>query len=314
MRPSFVICLRRRTKDAKVFGAETAGTFGDLNEYRPGKRIEMENIMSRSPMNDSYPLFDAHNHLQDIRFSADIAEVLHRARGLGVTYDACCGTNPDDWSAVETLASGDRRIVPSFGLHPWYLEQRTEDWLEILEAFLKRNPGAGVGEIGLDHALATRRDEEQAAVVQSQLALARRLDRPVSIHCRRAWAAILHELNKAGPLSAGFVVHAYSGSLEFVELLCARGGYISFSGSLTHPRNRRARACCVAVPEDRLLIETDAPDMMPLIAGRPPSANGRNEPGNLVVVLETVARCRERSMSRIAELTMRNARRLFRVP
>ncbi len=262
---------------------------------------------------NSFPLFDAHNHLQDDRFSEDLAAVLHRARELGVTHDACCGTNPDDWARVETLASDDQRIVPSFGLHPWYLDRRTETWLEVLESFLKRNPRAGVGEIGLDHALAERRDEEQAAVVQSQLTLARRLERLVSIHCRRAWAALLHALDEAGPLPAGFVVHAYSGSPEFVELICARGGYISFSGSLTYPRNRRARACCVAVPEDRLLIETDAPDMIPSIAGRPASDLRRNEPGNLVHVLEAVARCREQSISRIAELTMRNACRLFRV-
>lgn len=260
------------------------------------------------------PLFDAHNHLQDGRFSGDLAAVLCRARGLGVTHHACCGTHPADWPAVESLASGDRRIVPAFGLHPWYLEQRTADWLDRLEVFLKRNPGAGVGEIGLDHALITRDDEVQAAAATSQLALARRFDRPASIHCRRAWAALLQVLDETGPRSAGFVVHAYSGSPDFIALLCARGGFISFSGSLTHSRNRRARACCVAVPDDRLLIETDAPDMMPSIAGQPPAFKARNEPGNLEFVLEAVARCREQSVSRIAELTTRNARRLFRVP
>ena len=258
--------------------------------------------------------FDAHNHLQDPRLEPGLPDVIRRARNAGVSFMSCCGTEAPDWPRVERLAAEVPGLIPSFGIHPWNLRGRGDRWLEDLESVIKRVPSAGVGEIGLDHALEYRCDDEQDEVFGRQLELARRFERPVSIHCRKAWESLLQGLDRVGPLPAGFVVHAYSGSPEMVPAICERGGYVSFSGTLTRHRNHRAQAACMVVPEDRLLIETDAPDMLPEIPGRQPAPDEPpNEPANLAYVAAAMAQYRAMPLEMVAGLTTDNARRLFRV-
>ena len=90
-------------------------------------------------------LFDAHCHLQDER----LAEVLNRSERSGVRHMLCCGCHECNWDAVLARAQAHPEIVPSFGIHPWYMEGRTSGWLETLERFLAGHP-SGVGEIGLE--------------------------------------------------------------------------------------------------------------------------------------------------------------------
>jgi len=135
--------------------------------------------------------FDSHCHLQDERVMARIEEVIVRARTTGVEHMLCCGTQEDDWAAVAELAKKYGEIIPAFGLHPWFAAKRGERWMEKLEQILVECPGAAVGELGLDHALEERNDAEQAEVFAAQLKLARKLKRPVSIHCRRAWGDMM---------------------------------------------------------------------------------------------------------------------------
>lgn len=262
-------------------------------------------------------LFDAHCHLQDDRLLERIGEVMVSASEAGVAAMVCCGCEEADWGTVAALAENHPEIVPAFGLHPWYVARRSPAWFDRLEEALVTNPRAGVGEIGLDHALTERRDEEQMEVFVEQLRLARRLGRPVSIHCRKAWEALHRALERVGELPAGFVVHSYGGSAETVVELAARGGFFSFSGAITHPRSTRSRAACAAVPEDRLLIETDAPDLTPSIVSddmpfnHAPATEGPNEPRHIGHVLRAVARVRGMSPESLAALTWANAERLF---
>lgn len=256
-------------------------------------------------------LFDAHVHLQDERLAADRGGVVARAMAAGVTGMVCCGCTAGDWAAVAELADRVPGLIPAFGVHPWYVAGQPPDWLERLAGWLERHPAAGVGEVGLDHAVAERDDVRQAEYLAAQLALARARGRPVSVHCRRAWAALADALREAGPLPAGFVVHAYSGGIEFIDAVAAAGGYFSFSGSLTYPGNRRGAAAAAAVPAERLLIETDAPDMAPWVAGVRPDRTVPNEPANLPVVARRVAELRGMDVAELAALTARNARRLF---
>jgi TatD DNase family protein len=133
-------------------------------------------------------LFDSHCHLQDERVFARAGEIIARARDAGVVRMLCCGTRESDWDTIKTLSGRFPEIVPAFGLHPWHVRERSAEWQKELEKHLAETPGAAVGEIGLDHAIEPRNDEDQASVFLAQLKLARKLKRPVSIHCRRAWA------------------------------------------------------------------------------------------------------------------------------
>ena len=172
----------------------------------------------------------------------------------------------------------------------------------MLQAF----PRAGVGEIGIDHAVAPRDDAEQETVFLAQLDLARRLNRPVSIHCRQAWGRLIELLDGFGELPCGMLIHCFGGSAEVATGLVRRGGYISFSGSITRPNARKAGDAIRAVPAERLLIETDAPDILPTTAQGP-----LNEPANLRLVLAKAAELRGMPEADLAELTFRNATRFF---
>ena len=259
-------------------------------------------------------LFDAHCHLQDERLASRLAEVLNRAERSGVRRMLCCGCHERNWDAVLALAQAHPEIAPSFGIHPWYMDGRTDGWLETLERFLAGQP-SGVGEIGLDHAVTPRADAEQEAVFIPQLRLARRLKRPVSLHCRKAWKRLLEILSQEGGVGWGGLIHSYSGPAELVKPLEAMGLYISFSGAITRPGNKRGHQALAAVSPERLLIETDSPDLLPagtpVIAGIPAVAGAVNEPANLVLVAAAVAKILGRSPEWVAEQTFANASRLL---
>lgn len=238
--------------------------------------------------------------------------VLGRARAAGVVGCVCCGTREEDWAAVAQLARQSEAVLPAFGLHPWFVRSRGHNWLARLRELLVAHPRAAVGEIGLDGALKDGSEQDQALAFREQLRLARELHRPISIHCRRAWEPLLGALREAGPLPAGFVVHSYSGSAEQIAPLADLGGFFSFSGSLTWPTNQRSRKAAAAVPEERLLIETDAPDLLPHMPDQPQPAHGEpNEPANLVYVLRELSAARKVPSETLGERLLGNALRLF---
>jgi len=261
-------------------------------------------------------LFDAHCHIQDLRLAANVETTLSRAFHAGISKMMCCGTSEEDWPRLADLARAHDEIMPSFGLHPWFIGQRSSRWLTTLKRFLDTSGGA-VGEIGLDHGIKDRRDEEQESVFLEQLAVAKERKLPVSIHCRRAFVRLIELLEEVGPPSAGFVIHSFSGTKEDIPRLVDLGAFFSFSGTVTLHRNKRAHRNVLRVPIERLLIETDAPDMMPLIPGKErecrPTTGPRpiNEPVNLLYVRDKVAELLSATKEETNTLTFENATRLF---
>ena len=254
-------------------------------------------------------LFDAHNHVQDNRLFPDLGNVMKRAAEAGVVKMGVKGCCEDDWPRVIKIMETYEGIHPSFGLHPWFIQDRTSNWLQTLEKRLLEYPQAAVGEIGIDHAMDERDDADQEKVFLQQMELARKLKRPVSIHCRRAWGRLIELLDEFGDVPQGLLIHCFGGSAEVATELVKRGGYISFSGSITRPNARKAGPAIRSVPADRILIETDAPDILPTSAEGP-----LNEPANLRLVLEKAAVFRGISEAALAEIAFNNAERFFSFP
>lgn len=251
-------------------------------------------------------LYDCHNHIQDERLSPMISDVMERARSAGVVKMGVKGCCEADWPRVIAVMETYEGIHPAFGLHPWFIANRSGQWLQTLEALLVKYPQASVGEIGIDHAIEERDDADQEAVFLAQLDLAKRLNRPSSIHCRHAWGRLIELIDEFGELPRGMLIHCFGGSAEVAMELVKRGGYISFSGSITRPNNKKAGPAIRAVPADRLLIETDAPDILPATA-----KGDLNEPANLRLVLSKAAELRGISEVELAVLTTHNAERLL---
>lgn len=260
-------------------------------------------------------LFDAHCHLQDERLAPHLNEVMERARANGVTGLMCCGSRETDWPALPGIARRFPSVRLSFGLHPWYVGERTPGWIETLRHFLKTTPSA-VGEIGLDHALDKATFPDQEEVFLAQLHLANEFERPVTIHCRRAWGRLMALLDERGWPANGIVLHSYSGSPDLIAPLVRRGAFFSFSGAITYEQNRRGREAVVAVPADRLLIETDAPDLPPAL---PPGSfvlqgaggKGLSEPAHLIHVMRTIAGLRGLKEETLAEIVLANSMNLL---
>ena len=243
--------------------------------------------------------FDAHCHLQDARFGAGLEVVLRRAREAGVARMVCCGTRESDWDRVLDLARRHPEVLPMAGLHPWYVADAAPGWLERLEAAF--DAGAGAGECGLDFAEGRPDPELQEAALIAQLELAIRRNLPVSLHCVKAAERLAAILRKVGLPAAGGLVHAFSGTLEAARASQDLGLHLSFGGAVTRPGARRAAAALAWVRGDRLLLETDAPDLAP------DGVDGLNEPAHLA----RIAGAAERIRPGAAAAAWANARRLF---
>lgn len=265
-------------------------------------------------------LYDAHNHLQDARFGGRQAELIAACQAADVAGMVVNGTCEADWPAVEALAEAHPAwVIPSFGIHPWNVEGVSSGWEARLRERLARLPRAGVGEIGLDRWKPNLPFAPQVELFRRQLTLAAELNRPVSIHCLRAWGA-LFDLLRAGPRPArGFLLHSYGGPLEMVRPLADLGAYFSLPGAFAREGKSRQRAVFQAVPADRFLIETDAPDQaLPRARDRyrlRDAATGRplNHAANLAAVHEFAAELRGERPESLAARIAGNFRRLFGV-
>ncbi len=236
-------------------------------------------------------LIDSHLHLQDYDAGTDADALIEQAESVGVTHFVCNGDGPHDWRKVHDLSLAHPNVIPCFGLHPWMLEDRASDWLSVLESYLLRVP-SGVGETGLDH-LHKPIHPAQEEVFRAHLSLARRLDRPVMIHCVRAYGLLMDILRDEPPLPHGMLLHAYGGAPDLIGELAGMGAYFSFAGNVLNPAHERGRKSLAEVPRDRLLIETDSPALLPPESFRPyvvPASDSTyNHPANLPAILRGVA-------------------------
>jgi len=222
----------------------------------------------------------------------------------GVTSCVVNGTEPVDWAAVAELAETyPGFVLPSFGLHPWKVKGRAGDWFETLREFLNRFPNAGVGEIGLDRWIEGHDIEDQLIVFRDQLNLAVELDRPCTIHCLRAWGQLLKELKSRESLPR-FLVHSFGGSIETGRKLAELGAYFSFSGYFLHARKGKVVEVFRQLPLDRILVETDAPDMLPPDRDRPFGNDAVNHPANLARFQQRLIELTEVSARQLADNTM----------
>ena len=287
----------------------------------------------------SLRLYDAHNHLQDERFGGRRGDLLATCADAGVTGMVVNGACEADWPQVLALAKqfplarpsatfppsdgekdgvrGSRPgILPSFGYHPWYLHERTDDWLANLANLLDQVPSA-VGEIGLDRWKPDLPYEGQEEVFIAQLRLAAERNLPVSIHCLQAWGRMLQILQSEPRPACGFLLHSYGGPQEMVKSFADLGAYFSLPGYYAHERKGRQRETFRQVPPDRLLIETDAPDQsLPDARNRFPltdSATGKslNHPANLRAVYEFAAELVGEPLETLAARVEENFLRLF---
>ena len=250
-------------------------------------------------------MIDAHLHLQDPRFDNDREVLLRQAMKNGVTAFLCASACPEDWEKLISLTAQHPEIRPFIGTHPWHSSRHRA---EILRQLLIQTPFAGIGEIGLD---AFKGETNQESVFADQLALGAELDRPCVIHCVKSFdkmAEILKGLKKHPP---SLLFHGFSGTIEQARFLLRFNAYFSFSGAVLSDRRVKNQAVLAAVPDDRLLIETDAPDMKPPEKFCLDVKETRNIPANLKKIVCGIARLRKTDEQALIEKLNQNAERFL---
>lgn len=250
---------------------------------------------------------DTHAHLDDEKFQDDLIEVLARAKEARVQYIVNVGYDLLSSQKSVELAKTYPHIYAVVGLHPHDAKEAEEDTYKQLLELAKEEKVVALGEMGLDYYWDNSPRDVQQQVFRRQINLAKELKLPIVVHDRDAHGDIIQILREEKAEEVGGVLHCFSGSWEMAETCLKMGFYISFAGPLTFNNARKLTEIAQKVPLDRILTETDSPYLTPH-----PFRGKRNEPARVVLVAEKLAALRNEELEKIGEITVENARKVFR--
>lgn len=258
------------------------------------------------------PLYDAHIHLAAPSLIEKQEEIFATLSEMKVERVVCNGTSPDDWIDVLHLAEQHSMVVPAVGLHPWKVPQAKTDWKSQWIHCLD-NSEAVIGEIGLDQWIDGYDVQLQQDAFSFQLNQATRRNLPVSIHCLKAIGPLMDTLRHHPLPQRGFHLHAYNGPTELLPELVSLGAFFSFNAGQLKPNRSRILNNIRSVPAERLLIETDAPDFLPLPEHRPHQLDNSeyNHPANLVAGYHAIAKVRKADPEELTAQVGANFRSYF---
>lgn len=258
---------------------------------------------------------DTHCHLDAPEFDADRDAVVARARGVGVGQIVIPAVEAINFDTVRLLAIRQGHAY-ALGIHPLYVMRAgAGDLAALAEALRTHHIDArlvAVGEIGLDFFVPGLDAATQQHFYVEQLKLAQRFDLPVILHVRRSADPLLAGLRRVG-FRHGGIAHAFNGSEQQAQAFLDLGFKLGFGGTLTFERSLQIRRLAATLPEEALVLETDAPDIPPqwlykTAAQRAAGETARNEPGELPRIAESLAALRGWTLAQTAAVTSANAR------
>lgn len=267
-------------------------------------------VGEKRPENTVVRLVDSHCHIDMPQFDADREEVVARARAAGLVEMLLVGGVDESAGHRRALEVAGRFGFPATaGVHPHEARIADEAVYDELRGLAREGRIVAIGEIGLDfHYDHSPRDSQREAF-RRQIRLARDVGLPIVVHTREADEETADILEQEGAAEAGGVIHCFTGGLDLARRALGLGFLISFSGIVAFPRAEVIQQVAREVPEDRLLVETDAPFLAP-----PPHRGKRNEPAFVVDVARKVAALRGTTAEAVGSLTHRNYKSLFRRP
>jgi len=270
-------------------------------------------------------LTDTHCHLDSARFDPDREAVIARARDAGVRRILVPALDLESSQRILTLVEGARGLFAAVGIHPTSPGEVAASHIETLRTLVASGSVVAIGEIGLDYYWVHEPSlqSQQQAALRMQLDLAAACGLPVVLHMREkddadhgacaedmlriveSWVRALRADGAAIADRPG-VLHSFSGTLETAMAAIELGFYIGVTGPITFPTAAHRRAVISRLPIERLLIETDSPYLAPQAhRGR------RNEPAFVAHIADRIAQIQARPQAQVAEVTSRNAARLF---
>ncbi|WP_420631703.1 TatD family hydrolase [Candidatus Leptofilum sp.] len=253
-------------------------------------------------------LIDTHCHLDFDRFDADRDAIVQRATDAGVLQIIVPALDLQNCRTVLALAEKYNGIFAAVGVHPNSSAGWQDSWIGVLRDLAQHSKVVAIGEIGLDYYWDKSPKEVQKRALGLQLELAAELNLPVIIHNRESSVDVIQMLADSplvGRENPG-VLHSFSGDWETAVAALDLGYYLGFTGPVTFKKAGDLREIAKKVPDDRILVETDAPFLTPH-----PYRGKRNEPAYVAYVAERLAQERGVETVVFAQQTNENARRLF---
>ncbi|WP_342495884.1 TatD family hydrolase [Bacillus sp. FSL K6-0994] len=253
-------------------------------------------------------LFDTHAHLNAEQYNKDLEQVIERAKSEKVEKIVVVGFDrPTITRAMELIEEYDF-IYAAIGWHPVDAIDMTDEDLAWIKDLSQHEKVVAIGEMGLDYYWDKSPKDVQKEVFRRQIALAKEVKLPIVIHNRDATEDVVTILKEEGAAEVGGIMHCFTGSLETAKECMEMNFYISFGGPVTFKNAKKPKEVVKEIPSDKLLIETDCPYLTPV-----PFRGKRNEPSYVKYIAEQIAELREISFEELAELTTKNAKKVFRI-
>ena len=259
-------------------------------------------------------LVDIGANLTHDSFDADRAEVIGRARQAGVSRFVVTGSDAAHSRKALELCREYPGLYATAGVHPHHAKDVVPDTAAELRALLGNSQVVAAGECGLDYFRNFSPPEVQREVFGMQLALAAECGKPVFLHQRDAHADFMRILAAHRPRLSRAVVHCFTGDEAELKDYLALDCHIGITGWICDERRGlHLRECVGLIPADKLMLETDAPYLIPRDL-KPRPASNRNEPVHLPHIAEVVAGCLGKPIGQLISETTRNAEAFFKLP
>jgi TatD DNase family protein len=245
---------------------------------------------------------DTHCHL--FLVDREPSLVVEAAREAGVDRIICVGVDPETSARSLEMADSIAGVFATAGMHPHDAQLFDAAAGARIEELLHDPRVVAVGECGLDFYRMRSPVEEQVRALKVHIALSNESGKPLVVHVRDAWPEVLRVLDEGS--ADHVVIHCFSGDAAIARECAARGYWVSFAGNVTYPKNEHLRRAARAVDIDRILVETDSPFLAPQ------KFRGRdNEPANVILAIEEIARVREEDVRTVSDATARSANTAF---
>ena len=259
----------------------------------------------------AHDLIDIGANLAHDSFDDDRDAVLERARAAGVNRLVITGSSDDSNRGALELARHTPGLFSTAGVHPHHAKDYTDDSDALIRELVNEPECVAVGECGLDYFRNFSPREAQLDAFRRQLDIAIETQKPVFLHQRDAHDDFVEVLEDALPKVSRAVAHCFTGEHESLREYLAMGLYIGVTGWICDERRGKHLYEIVdVVPDDKLMIETDAPYLLPRTLTPKPKTR-RNEPVHLTEVLRVVAEARGQTEEHVAKITTENAVRFF---
>jgi len=251
-------------------------------------------------------VIDAHIHLDDERFDKDRGDLIKQAQEVGIKQFITPAVTASGFSKLLNLSNQYSCVIPSYGLHPYFIGQHKKDDIKLLDSWLTANPSCAVGECGLDFFLKNLDKELQHYFFEAQIELAKKHQLPLILHARGSVDAVFLALKKANYFNA--MIHSYNGSIQQTNQIIDHGIKLSFGGAICNPNAHKLHRLIKHCPLDSLMFETDAPDQ-----NLYPDYKLRNLPVNLIKIINYYSQLTHQNAEEVINTSVKVTSQFFQL-